>query len=81
MNYGLPYRGSKNKIAKRIVDMLPKATTLVDVFAGGCAITHAAMLSDKYQNYIANDIGDAPKLFVPRRQYTQQPTIRQLTLF
>lgn len=43
MNYGLPYRGSKNKIAKRIVDMLPKATTLVDVFAGGCAITHASL--------------------------------------
>lgn len=63
MSYGLPYRGSKNAIAKRIVDMLPRATNFIDLFAGGCAITHCAMLSGKYQNFIANDIGEAPQLF------------------
>ena len=42
MNYGLPYKGSKNRIAKKILDVLPAAPVLYDVFAGGCAITHAA---------------------------------------
>ena len=47
MNYGLPYKGSKNRIAKKILDVLPAAPVLYDVFAGGCAITHAALLSGK----------------------------------
>lgn len=63
MNYGVPYKGSKNKIVQFIVGNLPKATTFVDLFAGGCAVTHAAMLSSKYKRFIANDITDAPLLF------------------
>ena len=34
------------------------------MFAGGCAVTHAAMLSGKYGQIIANDITDAPQLFL-----------------
>ena len=65
MNYGLPYMGSKNRIAQAIVDVLPKAHTFVDLFCGGCAVTHAAMLSNKYKNFIANDIdGAMPRLFL-----------------
>lgn len=56
MNYGLPYRGSKNRIAKRLVDALPPAPVLYDVFCGGCAVTHAAMLSGKYQHFVVNDL-------------------------
>ena len=56
MNYGLPYQGSKNKIAKKILDVLPAAPVLYDVFCGGCAVTHAAMLSDKYQHFVVNDL-------------------------
>lgn len=55
MNYGLPYKGSKNRIAKRLVEALPAAPVLYDVFAGGCAVTHAAMLSGKYQRFVIND--------------------------
>ena len=55
MNYGLPYQGSKNRIAKRLVDALPPAPVLYDVFCGGCAVTHAAMLSGKYQRFVVND--------------------------
>ena len=55
MNYGLPYQGSKNCIAKRLVDALPPAPVLYDVFCGGCAVTHAAMLSGKYQHFVVND--------------------------
>ena len=64
MNYGLPYKGSKNRIAKKILDILPPAPVLYDVFAGGCAITHAALLSGKYSRVVANDInGMIPHAF------------------
>ena len=65
MKYGIPYTGSKNSIAKEIVDLLPTAEYFVDLFCGGCAITHAAMLSGKYKRFIINDIApDMPRLFV-----------------
>ena len=56
MNYGLPYQGSKNRIAKRLVDALPAAPVLYDIFCGGCAVTHAAMLSGKYQRFVVTDL-------------------------
>ena len=56
MNFGLPYQGSKNRIAKRLVDALPPAPVLYDVFCGGCAVTHAAILSGKYQHFVVNDL-------------------------
>ena len=56
MNYGLPYQGSKNRIAKRLVEALPAAPVLYDVFCGGCAVTHAAMLSGRYQRFVVNDL-------------------------
>lgn len=64
MRYGTPYKGSKNSIAQWIIDTLPKAKNFYDLFAGGCAITHVALLSGKYEHFHANDIGDAPKLFM-----------------
>ena len=64
MNYGLPYQGSKNRIAKRLVEALPPAPVLYGVFCGGCAVTHAAMLSGKYSRVVANDInGMIPAAF------------------
>lgn len=56
MNFGLPYKGSKNKIAKWVCDILPNANTLYDLFCGGGAITHYASLNLKYNNYIVNDL-------------------------
>ena len=35
MNYGLPYIGSKNRLAKKILDILPPAPVLYDVFLRG----------------------------------------------
>ena len=65
MRYGLPYKGSKNSIAEWVVDNLPKAEVFCDLFFGGGAITHRAMLTGKYKRFIINDI-DArlPKLFI-----------------
>lgn len=61
--YGLPYQGSKNFIAESIVALLPPADTFIDIFAGGCAITHCALLSNKFKHVIANDITDTPHTF------------------
>ena len=49
MRYGIPYVGSKNKIAEKIIDKLPPAKHFYDLFGGGGAITHCALLSGKYQ--------------------------------
>lgn len=56
MRYGLPYMGSKNKIAPAIVDLLPPAKHFYDLFCGGGAVTHAAILSGKWKTFTINDI-------------------------
>lgn len=63
MSYGLPYKGSKNSIAKWVISNLPASHTFVDLFAGGCAVTHAAILSGKFGRFIANDITEYPQVF------------------
>ena len=50
--------GSKNALAERIVALLPSASHLIDVFAGGCAVTHCAMKSGKWQHVHANDLNE-----------------------
>lgn len=65
MKYGLPYKGSKNKLAERLVHLLPKRTHLVDLFCGGCAVSHAALLMGKYEHIHINDINwVCPTLFI-----------------
>lgn len=64
MNYGLPYKGSKNSIAKWVIANIPASHTFVDLFAGGCAVTHAAMLSGKFERFLANDITEYPQVFI-----------------
>ena len=49
MRYGIPYVGSKNKIAEKIIDKLPPAKHFYDLFGGGGAMTHCALLSGKYE--------------------------------
>lgn len=69
MRYGIPYQGSKNSIAREIIRFLPAAGTLIDICAGGCAITHAALelcdgIAPKWARIISNDINPMPgKLF------------------
>lgn len=63
-SYGLPYQGSKNKIAEFIISNLPRSEHFYDLFAGGCAITHCALVSGKYNHIHANDIQvKYPQLF------------------
>ena len=62
--YGFPYKGSKRVLADWLVwDVLPPGRVFVDLFAGGCSVTHAAMLSHRYGRYIANDLSGTSLLF------------------
>ena len=56
MNYGIPYKGSKNKIAKDIISQLPSAEHFYDLFGGGGAMTHCALLSGKYKYIHYNEL-------------------------
>ena len=56
MRYGMPYQGSKNQIAEQIIANLPKAEHFYDVFGGGGAMTHCAILSGKYKYVHYNEL-------------------------
>lgn len=53
--YGIPYMGSKSKIAESIIQQLPPGERFVDLFGGGFAMSHCAMLSGKYNSVFYND--------------------------
>ena len=55
MKYGLIYQGSKNAIAEDIINILPSGKRLIDLFGGGGAISHCAVLSGKWQRVIYNE--------------------------
>lgn len=59
-NYGIPYMGSKNRIAKKIIDFLPSGETFVDLFGGGGAITDCANESNKWEHIIYNELNELP---------------------
>lgn len=64
-NYGFPYKGSKNRLAEKIVKLFPYAENFYDLFCGGCAITHRALIENRWKNYVINDIDSrCPKLFL-----------------
>lgn len=56
MNYGMPYMGSKNQIAKWVIDHIPASDYLYDLFGGGGAITHCACESGKFKHVIYNEL-------------------------
>lgn len=55
--------GSKSKIAADLIRLIPSGRRFVDVFAGGCAMTHAALLAGRWEQYLMNDITEMPLLF------------------
>lgn len=64
-NFGLPYVGSKSRIAPWLMEMLPDCEHFVDIFAGGCAVSHAMILHGKAKMITINDIqGDVSALFI-----------------
>ena len=53
--YGIPYMGSKTKIAVDILRRLPDGKRFVDLCGGGFAMSHAAILSRKFEGVYYND--------------------------
>lgn len=56
MPYGMPDKGSKSRIAERLLSVLPAGRRFVDLFGGGGAMAHAAALSGKYEAVLYNEI-------------------------
>ena len=59
MNFGLPYKGSKNTIANDIVKALPRGKKLLDACCGGGAILMAAAMSGRWEKVVGNDLNAA----------------------
>ena len=65
MLYGIPYQGSKSRIVDKFLSLMPPAEHFYDLFCGGCAVAHAAMLSGKWGTVHINDINPMmPEAFV-----------------
>lgn len=65
MRYGLPYKGSKSRIVDKLLTVMPPAEHFYDLFCGGCAVAHAAMLSGKWGTVHINDINPMmPEAFI-----------------
>ncbi len=58
MNYGIPYMGSKSKIAPSIAMNFPKADHIYDLFGGGFSMTHYMMMhcQHKFKHFHYNEI-------------------------
>lgn len=53
--YGIPYMGSKSRIADALMTALPAGKRFVDLFGGGFAMSECALLSGKYETVLYND--------------------------
>ena len=66
--YGLPYMGSKDKIADELLEQMPAGKRLVDLFGGGFTMSHAALLSGKYEQVFYSELNPLlPQLITTRR--------------
>ena len=54
--YGITYQGSKNQIAEKIINALPCGNRFVDLFGGGFAMSHCALLSKKWNKVYYNEL-------------------------
>lgn len=54
--YGMPFKGSKDKIAEKIINILPDAEVFVDLFGGGGAMTDCALTTGKYKKAVYNEL-------------------------
>ena len=59
MNYGLPYKGSKNTIAEDIVKTIPRGGKILDACCGGGAFLMAAAMSLRWDAVVGNDLNKA----------------------
>lgn len=56
--YGIPYQGSKNSIAEELIRKLPSGNRFVDLFGGGFAMSHVALISGKYNAVLYSELNE-----------------------
>ena len=54
--FGIPYMGSKSKLALDLIGAMPTGRRFVDLFGGGFAMSHCAYLSGRFEEVYYNDI-------------------------
>lgn len=93
--FGLPYIGSKNETAENIVSMLPRGRRLLDLFGGGASVTHAALVSGRFDQVVYNDVDPlmvemlnrlkdeplAPLRFVDRVEFKERYKVDPMVFF
>ena len=93
--FGLPYMGSKNATAENIVSMFPRSRRLLDLFGGGASVTHAALVSGKFEYVVYNDVDPlivdmikrlmteplAPLRFVGRDEFKERYKVDPMVFF
>ncbi len=94
-SFGLPYMGSKNATAENIVSMLPRGRRLLDLFGGGASVSHAALVSGRFDQVVYNDIDPlmvdmlnrlkdeplAPLRFVDRVEFKERYKVDPMVFF
>ena len=56
--YGLPYKGSKNKIAKRLIEFIPRTENFVDMMCGGASVSQYIKEHRPETNVHLNDVDE-----------------------
>lgn len=93
--FGVPYMGGKNATAENIVSMLPRGRRLLDLFGGGASITHAALVSGRFDQVVYNDLDPlmvdmlnrlkdeplAPLRFVDRVEFKERYNVDPMVFF
>lgn len=65
MNFGLPYKGSKSRIAVELCSKLPSAEHFYDLFVGSGAVAHRVIFENRWKHVHINDINPLiPNLFI-----------------
>lgn len=94
-SFGLPYMGSKNASAENIVSMFPRSRRLLDLFGGGASVTHAALVSGRFDQIVYNDLDPlmvemlnrlkdeplAPLRFVDRVEFKERYKVDPMVFF
>ena len=56
--YGLPYMGSKNTIAKRLIEFIPRTENFVDMMCGGASVSQCIKEHRPETNVHLNDVDE-----------------------
>ena len=75
-SFGLSYMGSKNETAENIVSMFPRSRRLLDLFGGGASVTHAALVSGRFEQVVYNDIDPLMVDMIKRLMTDPLPPLR-----